>query len=230
MTAASITLLVVGILLVIFGVLLLVVKKLQTSDSSTFPKFQGPGRIIVEGPLGLVVMVIGILCVVFSPVSYKLGGTSGSSTLSASPTVPHSASPTPTSSSPSPASPASSLPNATITNPPDGASNIAAHKNLQLSGTVGDIPSGYRLDLVLQFVNVDRYYIAADPRTAFTSHDGKWSAPIFVGDPGSIIIRLVMLSPSEIAYVDNPSSVPYQNGGFPALPGTALATATYTAH
>ncbi|MGH3192438.1 MAG: hypothetical protein ACRDOL_35365, partial [Streptosporangiaceae bacterium] len=119
-----------------------------------------------------------------------------------------------------------------ITNPPDGASNVAARKNLQVSGTARAIPSGYRLDLFLQFGNSGngtRYYIAADPKSAITLHSGHWAAPIYVGDPGYIIIRLVLLSPSEIAYVDSPSSAGYQENGFPALPGTTLASANYTA-
>jgi hypothetical protein len=134
----------------------------------------------------------------------------------------HAASPTPSSTSPS----------GIITSPPDGTSNVAARKNLQLSGTAQDIPSGYRLDLFLQFGNSGngtRYYIAADPKSAITLHNGNWAAPIYVGDPGSIIIRLVLLSPSEIAYVDSPSSAAYQENGFPTLPGTTLASANYTA-
>jgi hypothetical protein len=141
---------------------------------------------------------------------------------------PHAPSPTLTSSSLSPSP--SAAPSGTITGPPNGASNVAAHKNLQVSGTAQGIPSGYRLDLVLQFVNSGngiRYYIAADPNTAITLHDGHWAAPIFIGAPGSIIIRLVMLPPSEIAYVN--SQPAYQSGGFPALPGTVLASASYTA-
>ena len=131
-----------------------------------------------------------------------------------------------TGGSPSP----SAAPSGTITEPPNGASNVAAHKNLQVSGTAQGIPSGDRLDLLLQFVdsgNGIRYYIAADPNTAIKLDNGHWSAPIFIGATGSIIIRLVMLSPSEIAYVNSRPS--YQNNGFPAIPGTVLASATYKA-
>jgi streptogramin lyase len=121
-------------------------------------------------------------------------------------------------------------PSGTITNPPSGAGNVAVHKNLQVSGTAQDIPSGYRLDLFLQFVNSGngiRYYIAADPNSAISPHNGHWAAPIFIGGSGPIIIRLVLLSPNEIAYVN--SQVGYQNAGFPSLPGTVLASASYTA-
>lgn len=128
-------------------------------------------------------------------------------------------------SAPQPSPPAS--PSGTIASPPNGAGNVAAHKNLRVSGTAQDVPSGYRLDLVLQFVNVNRYYVAADPNSAISLLDGHWAAPIFVGAPGSIIIRLVLLSPSEISYVN--SQVAYQNAGFPTLPGTVLASADYTA-
>ena len=134
------------------------------------------------------------------------------------------------SSSPSQLSSSSSpsvSPSGIITNPPNGASNVAAHKNLRLSGTAQNIPSGYRLDLFLQFANVSRYYVAADPNSAISLHNGHWIAPIFIGASGSIIIRLVLLSPSEIAYVN--SQVTYQNAGFPTLPGTVLASASYTA-
>jgi hypothetical protein len=125
----------------------------------------------------------------------------------------------------------SSPPSGTIASPPTSA-NVAARKNLQVAGTVQRIPTGYRLDLFLQFVNSGngvRYYIAADPKSAITPDNGHWAAPIYVGDSGPIIIRLVLLSPSQIAYVDSPSSVSYQSNGFPALPGTTLASANYTA-
>jgi hypothetical protein len=88
----------------------------------------------------------------------------------------------------------------------NGASGVVAHKNLRLSGTAQDIPSGYRLDLFLQFANSGngiRYYIAADPNTAIVLHDGRWAAPIFIGDSGPVVIRLVMLSPSQVAYVNS---------------------------
>ena len=158
------------------------------------------------------------------------GGGSGASP-APSPTVSSALATTPSQQAASP-TPSSTSPSGTITSPPDGASNVTARKNLQLSGTAQDIPSGYRLDLFLQFGNSGngtRYYIAADPKIAIILHNGHWAAPIYVGDPGSIIIRLVLLSPSEIAYVDSPSSVGYQNNGFPALPGTTLASANYTA-
>jgi len=156
------------------------------------------------------------------------GGGSGTSP-SPTPTVSSAVVTTPTQHAAPPTS-SSVSPSGTITSPLGDGSNVAARKNLHLSGTAQDIPSGYRIDLFLNWVNVNNYYIAADPKIAITLHNGHWAAPIYVGDPGSIIIRLVLLSPSEIAYVDSPSSVPYQNNGFPALPGTTLASATYTAH
>ncbi|MGH3255460.1 MAG: WD40 repeat domain-containing protein [Streptosporangiaceae bacterium] len=124
----------------------------------------------------------------------------------------------------------SAPPGGTISSPPSDTGNVAADKNLQVSGTAQDIPSGYRLDLFLQFVNSGngiRYYIAADPNNAISLHSGHWAAPIFIGASGSVIVRLVLLSPSEIAYVN--SQVTYQNVGFPSLPGTVLASASYTA-
>lgn len=231
MTATSIALLVVGILLVVLGVLLLVVRKLQPTSSDNFPVFQALGGVKVAGPLGLVIIVIGVVCIA-SSAFVKPTEVANVAKPPVNPTVSRSTSPIPSSSSASRSASPSASPSGTITDPPNGASNVAANKNLQVSGTVQDIPAGYRLDLSLQFVNSGngtRYYLAADPKTAITPHNGRWTAPIFVGAPGSIIIRLVLLSPSEIAYVDSPKSVPYQNSGFPTLPGTVLASANYTA-
>jgi uncharacterized membrane protein len=222
MTATSIALLVIGILLVVLGVLLLVVRKLRAPDPEHVPVFQAFGGVKVAGPVGLVIIVIGVVCIASSAFVKPTGATSAI-TPPASPTVSHSSSPPSSPASPSPSPSAS--PSGTITSPPNGASNVTAHKNLQVSGTAQDIPPGYRLDLVLEFLNVNRYYIAADPNTAITLHNGHWSSPIFIGDPGYIIIRLIMLSPSQIVYVN--SQPTYQVNGFPALPGTVLAAASY---
>ena len=122
----------------------------------------------------------------------------------------------------------SASPSGTITRPPSGTGNVAAGKNLRVSGTAQDIPSGYRLDLFLQYVNSGngiRYYIATNPNSAISLDNGHWAGSIYIGAPGPIIIRLVLLSPSEIAYVN--SQVVYQDAGFPSVPGTVLASANY---
>jgi hypothetical protein len=198
---------------------------------------------IVAGPLivgvilafvnGFAARIIGGSAPTVSPLPIQSQSASQhASTLStAPPAVPtgsHSASPTSASSSLNPSP--SAAPVGTITSPPSGASGVTAHKNLRLSGTAQGIPSGYRLDLFLQFANSGngiRYYIAADPNSAITLQNGRWAAPIFIGDSGSIIIRLVMLSFSQIVYVN--SHAAYQSSGFPSLPGITLASASYTA-
>jgi hypothetical protein len=139
MTAVSITLLVVGIVLVIFGGLLLISKKLQTSDSDKFPIFQAPGSVKVTGPLGLVVIVIGIFCMLSSPVANKLAGSGNVATPSPNPTVSHSSSPTTALSSSSPVASPSTAPNGTVTNPPN-SSNVA------FTGPVGITFSGIDFD------------------------------------------------------------------------------------
>jgi hypothetical protein len=76
MNAFSITTVVVGIFLIVVGVALLVIK-VQKSESESFkPIFQGPGRIMVSGPVGLVVIVIGVFCLIISAAAIRADGDS----------------------------------------------------------------------------------------------------------------------------------------------------------
>jgi hypothetical protein len=233
MNATGITLLVVGIFLVVVGVVLLVVK-VQAFEGNTFrPIFQGPGRVMVSGPVGLVVIVIGVFCLILSIASYRVAGSGNSANpppSSSNPTVSPSISSTHTSPSPS-SSPSLSAtsPSGAIIVPPSGANNVYAFKNLQMSGSARNIPKNYRLDLFLQFVGVKRYYAAGDPNKALSFRDGAWKGAIYIGEPKPIIIWLVSLSPSKVRWMNSPRQGPYQNGGFPSLPGSILASATYTA-
>lgn len=98
MTATSIALLVAGILLVVLGVLLLVVRKLRPADSGQVHVF----GVEVAGPVGLVVIAIGVFCMV-SSAFVKPTGAANVTAPPANPTVSRSSSPTSSSSaSPSP--------------------------------------------------------------------------------------------------------------------------------
>jgi len=94
--------------------------------------------------------------------------------------------------------------------------------NLSASGTVRNLPPGYRLDLFLKFADTSVYYAAGDPNTTVTIAGGKWSGRIGVGShaPTAVYIYLVELSPASVRLVN--SEVSYQNNGFPSI--TALGT------
>jgi hypothetical protein len=77
MNALVITFVVVGIFLVLVGVAMLFVR-IQTDTVGARPIFQGPGRIMVQGPVGLVIIVIGVVCLSFSGISYRMNGNNGS--------------------------------------------------------------------------------------------------------------------------------------------------------
>lgn len=230
MNVLSIALAGVGALLLVVGLLLLL-KKLRASDSDTDkpPTIQGPFGITVTGPVGLVLVLIGVLCIAFSPITNKLASSSNGTEPSASPTVSDtSSSPTSTPSSSSPSG--SSPPSGTIADPPSGSNNVFAHVNLPMSGTAQGIPSGYRLDLFLQFVGSTRYYAAADPNTAISlQSNGHWTGAIYIGDAKPIVIWLVSLSPADVKWINAPSQIPDRTNGYPDLRGTVLAYAKYTA-
>ncbi len=55
--------------------------------------------------------------------------------------------------------------------------------------------------------------------------NGHWSATIFIGDAKPIILSL---SPAQVNLVN--SEVADQTAGYPTLPGTRLASASFTAN
>ena len=99
-----------------------------------------------------------------------------------------------------------------------------------MSGTAHNIPSGHRLDLFLHFERPggSNYYAAGDPNTALSVGNGRWSGRIYIGNAEPIAILLVLLSPSEVAWVNAPEQEPQQNNGFTALPGKVLDSNRYT--
>jgi hypothetical protein len=173
----------------------------------------------ILGGLTIVGVVAGVL------LTHALGGSSAST-----PTRTASA---PATATPPPGSAASSTPPASaaafgaITDPSNGATNVYKHEKLRVSGTAQNIPAGYHLDVFLQFSGNQRYYAAANPDIAAPLINGHWSATIYIGDTGSIIIWLVSLSPDQVNYVN--SQVADQTAGYPTLPGTRLASVNFTA-
>jgi hypothetical protein len=111
-------------------------------------------------------------------------------------------------------------PSGSFTTPTAGADINAG--NLSASGTVRNLPPGYRLDLFLKFADLSVYYVAGDPNTTVTIAGSKWSGRIGVGShaPTTIYIYLVELSPASVRLMN--SEVSYQNNGFPSI--TALGT------
>jgi hypothetical protein len=85
MNGSSLTLVVVGIFLILVGVVLLVVK-VQTAESFK-PIFKGPGRIMVSGPVGLVVIVIGVFCLLVAAAVFKPARSGNNTASSSSPTA-----------------------------------------------------------------------------------------------------------------------------------------------
>lgn len=92
-----------------------------------------------------------------------------------------------TTSSPAPASGAV-ITTGTISVPVNGA-DVAAYAMVAASGTVQNLPAGYRLDLFIKFAGVDAYYASGDPNSALKLADGRWS--------GSIYIALTPWGPGE---------------------------------
>jgi hypothetical protein len=129
MNALAIALVAVGIFLVLVGVVLLVIK-VQASDSHTYrPIFQGPGRFMVSGPVGLVVIVIGVFCLAFAGVSSKVSGSNNSADPAITPTL-----------SPIPGSPSPTMPVGTLTSPVDGA-RVSRFNGFTARGTVSSLGS-----------------------------------------------------------------------------------------
>jgi hypothetical protein len=119
-------------------------------------------------------------------------------------------------------------PEGVITDPPAGATNVYYHEQLHVSGTAQNIPLGYHLDVFLQFVGDQRFYAAADPNIAAPLTNGRWSATIYIGEAEPITLWLVSLSPAEVKLVN--TDVQDQTAGYPSLPGTRLASVSFTAN
>jgi hypothetical protein len=76
-------LVIIGIILVGYGLVLLVIKW-GTSDQGPIPRFEMPGGVAFAGPTGLVVILIGIGCI-FLPSKFIKTSTSAGSTPTVSP-------------------------------------------------------------------------------------------------------------------------------------------------
>jgi hypothetical protein len=173
----------------------------------------------ILGGLTVVGVVVGVI------LTHALGGSSASTpaqTTSAPATVTPSSGSAASSTLPAIAGAAGA-----ITDPSNGATNVYKHEQLHVSGTAQNIPAVYHLDVFLQFSGSQRYYAAADPNIAAPLVNGHWSATIYIGDSGSIILWLVSLSPAQVDHVNN--QVADQSAGYPTLPGTRLASVSFTA-
>jgi hypothetical protein len=181
---------------------------------------------------GVLAIVGAVVAGVFGIVDVELAKPGPQTSTSApAPTLTTSAPAPVTSSSASSAAstpPVSTSPMGTITDPPNGATNVYYHEQLRVWGTAQNIPAGYRLDVFLQFVGYQRYYAAGDPNTAAPLINGQWSATIFIGEAQRIILWLALLSPAEVNLMN--SEVAYQSAGYPTLPGTRLASVSFTAN
>lgn len=176
---------------------------------------------------GVLAILSGVVAGVFGIIDVELAKTGSQPSVSAStPTRTTSAPATVTPSSGS-ASPSTTVASGAFTDPSNGATNVYKHEQLHVTGTAQNIPAGYRLDVFLQFSGQQRYYAAANPNIAAPLVSGHWSATIYVGDSGSIVLWLVSLSPAQVNYVN--SQVADQSAGYPTLPGTSLASVTFTA-
>jgi hypothetical protein len=174
---------------------------------------------------GVVTGAFGILDVELAKPTVQASASTSAPTRTTSPTAPVTSSPPPTAAS---TPPGTAAPTGTFTDPQSGATNVYKHEQLRVSGTAQSIPAGYRLDVFLQFAGYPRYYAAANPNIAAPLVNGRWSATIFIGDTGPIILWLVSLSPTEANLMN--SEVAYQSAGYPALPGTSLASVRFIAN
>jgi len=161
MNALVITFIIVGVFLVLVGVTLLVVKIQVDSDSGFKPIFQGPGKIMVSGPVGLVVIVIGVVCIGFSAVSYKINGSNASANSTPTPSnsvaTASTTTPAPIAGSPSPGKLIAAL-----TSPADGtkvsrSQGFTAHGTASPVGTdtiwILDYSGGYTVDQKAVLIN-----------------------------------------------------------------------------
>jgi hypothetical protein len=117
----------------------------------------------------------------------------------------------------------------TIAAPRNGALIIGGAP-LSASGTVRDLPPGYRLDLFLKIPSVPTYYAAGDPRNVLTIRGDDWSGSIYIGAQGPCTVYLVELSPASVVLMN--SEILYQSDGYPSITalGTILASVTLSAN
>jgi hypothetical protein len=176
--------------------------------------------------LTVLLTALGVLVAIVNPVSLFHQGSESQQSASGSAPVngPVCSTPTPHPSVPH-ASPATG-PSATITDPP--GSSMVAYESLPLSGTVQNIPRGYGLDLFQQYKGSVRYFPAGNA-SAVSVNNGHWSGSIDLGQPGPFSIMLVLLSPSDVSWMNSQNHVPDLRNGLSSLPGTVLAHANYTA-
>jgi hypothetical protein len=122
---------------------------------------------------------------------------------------------------------ATAAPTGTITDPRSGATNVSQNEQLLVSGTAQNIPTGYRLDVFMQFAGRARYYVAANPDNPAPLINGHWSATISISEAQPIILWLVLLSPAELNLTND--ELAFQSAGYPTLPGIRLASVRFTA-
>jgi len=131
------------------------------------------------------------------------------------------------SSGPPPTSPGAVTTTGTISVPVNGA-DVTADVMLPASGTVHDLPRGYRLDLFLKFAGMETYYAAGDPNSALTLVNGRWSGSIYIGAATQCTVYLVELSPGSVQLMN--SEISDQSNGYPSIDalGTTLASVSLT--
>jgi len=130
-------------------------------------------------------------------------------------------------SSPAPAPSATAAPTGTITDPPNGATNVSQNELLLVSGIARNIPAGYRLDVFVQFGGHGRYYAAANPGNPAPLVNGHWSAAVRIAQARPVIVSLVVLSSAELSLIND--ELANQSAGYPTLPGIRLASVRFTA-
>jgi hypothetical protein len=189
----------VGIFLVLVGVALLVVR--FQSPESFRPIFQGPGRLMVSGPVGLVVIVIGVFCIAFSAVSYKV--TENSSSLNPAPSI----SPQPILSSHAPA-----IPQAKLTSPVAGTE--VSRSGFTASGTDSSLGSD-----TIWILDYDGGYTIDEEAEISTGHWSAFDGPLGNSKlPFSLIMRAVLADTSCAAKLarlsnENDYNIPYLPSG-----------------
>jgi len=143
----TISFIVAGSFLILVGVVLLIIK-IQPSDSL----FQGPGRIMVSGPVGLVVIVIGVVCLGLSVASSRVNNNNSNPNNTTSPT-------------PTPAT--THRMSATLTSPSDDTS-VSRSQGFTASGTEAFLGSD-----TIWILDYNGGYTADQPAAIA---GGRWSA------------------------------------------------------
>lgn len=123
----------VGLALILVGLILLVAKNQVTNSETSKPTLQGPANIVVTGPVGLILIVIGVGCLMLP--AYRVSRNDA-------PTPPH-------------VTPSMDVPSATLDHPVEG-SVVSRSKGFSASGSVTssghytvwilDYDGGYTID------------------------------------------------------------------------------------